>query len=44
MVSLVLADALMAHAAQCQLFPAGALEEMDANPLGKQLQGLGMSH
>ncbi|KAG5188833.1 chorismate synthase [Tribonema minus] len=43
MMALVLADALMAHAAQCQLFPAGALDSVDANPLGKKLEGLGAS-
>ena len=39
MVALVLADALMNHNAQCNLFPPGALEDLGANPLGKKLNG-----
>lgn len=38
MVALVLADALMQQKAQCELFPADALESLNANPLGKKLQ------
>eukprot|EP00953_Heterococcus_sp_UTEX-ZZ885_P005822 3604-Heterococcus_DN1.PRE.1 len=41
MMALVLADALMAHKAQCELFPVGALEGVASNPLGKKLEGLG---
>ena len=37
MVALVLADALMQHKAQCDLFPPGTLDSLDSNPLGKQL-------
>jgi chorismate synthase len=40
MVALVLADALMAHTAQCNLFPSGELGELGANPLGKSLGGV----
>lgn len=37
MVALVLADVLMQQKAQCELFPAGALETLETNPLGKKL-------
>ncbi|CAM9540407.1 unnamed protein product [Ectocarpus sp. 4 AP-2014] len=43
MVSLVLADVLMQHKAQCELFPADALETLETNPLGKKLSGAGVS-
>lgn len=43
MVALVLADALMQQKAQCELFPAEALETLETNPLGKKLTGAGMS-
>lgn len=42
MVALVLVDALMQHNAQCELFPPGALESLETNPLGKKtLLGVG---
>eukprot|EP00640_Fibrocapsa_japonica_P001486 CAMPEP_0113937474 /NCGR_PEP_ID=MMETSP1339-20121228/4085_1 /TAXON_ID=94617 /ORGANISM="Fibrocapsa japonica" /LENGTH=394 /DNA_ID=CAMNT_0000940251 /DNA_START=178 /DNA_END=1362 /DNA_ORIENTATION=+ /assembly_acc=CAM_ASM_000762 len=47
MVCLVLADALMQHSAQCDLFAAGETEpehlRLQVNPLGKKLEGLGIS-
>lgn len=43
MVALVLADVLMQQKAQCELFPADALETLETNPLGKKLSGAGVS-
>lgn len=43
MVALVVADALMQHKAQCELFPGGTLETMDTNSLGKNVFGAGVS-
>ena len=37
MVALVLADVLMQQRAQCELFPVGALETLETNPLGQKL-------
>lgn len=42
MVALVLADSLMQQKAQCELFPAEALDTLETNPLGKKLTGAGM--
>ncbi|CAN0078467.1 unnamed protein product, partial [Ectocarpus sp. 8 AP-2014] len=43
MVALVLADVLMQQKAQCELFPADALDTLETNPLGKKLSGAGVS-